>query len=325
LGGLAMATRTYRLSQQGQITDRYTKAIEQLGSDKLDVRLGGIYALERLAIDSARDHPTVVEVLSAFVREHSDPAHDDPKPAVAERLPAAQGAEPAVGPRPHVENTDNKATPIRPATDVQAAVTVLGRLPRRHVSRGDLTGAGLDGVELFHADLSGIRLSGANLSGAVLSGSNLVGARLDRANLVGARLEGANLSPARLYGANLSGARLPEADLSHAGLQEVNLSGAVLIGANLSGAMLERADLSGAMLAMANLTGAELHGANLSGALLVGADFYWRQARPGGPGPRPMEGADAVGLTQEQLDSAHGDAKTRLPEGLRRPDRWAAD
>jgi hypothetical protein len=38
-----MATRTYRLTQQGQITDRYTKAIEQLGSDKLDVRLGGIY------------------------------------------------------------------------------------------------------------------------------------------------------------------------------------------------------------------------------------------------------------------------------------------
>jgi hypothetical protein len=26
------------------VTDRYTKAIEQLGSDKLDVRIGGIYA-----------------------------------------------------------------------------------------------------------------------------------------------------------------------------------------------------------------------------------------------------------------------------------------
>jgi hypothetical protein len=65
LGSLAIATRTYWLTQQGQITDRYTKAIEQLGSDKLDVRLGGIYALERIATDSQRDHPTVVEVLSA--------------------------------------------------------------------------------------------------------------------------------------------------------------------------------------------------------------------------------------------------------------------
>jgi hypothetical protein len=47
LGGLAITARTYRLTEQGQITDRYTKAIEQLGGDKLDVRLGGIYALER--------------------------------------------------------------------------------------------------------------------------------------------------------------------------------------------------------------------------------------------------------------------------------------
>jgi hypothetical protein len=77
LGSLAMATRTYRLTQQRQITERYAKAIEQLGSDKLDVRLGGIYALERIATDSERDHPTVVEVLSAFVREHSQPSTVD--------------------------------------------------------------------------------------------------------------------------------------------------------------------------------------------------------------------------------------------------------
>jgi len=53
------------------VADRYTKAIEQLGSDKFDVRIGGIYALERIARDSARDHPTVMDVLAAFIREHS--------------------------------------------------------------------------------------------------------------------------------------------------------------------------------------------------------------------------------------------------------------
>src|SRR5829696_7633641 len=68
-----ITARTFEVAEQGHITERYTKAIEQLGSDKLDVRLGGIYALERIAVDSERDHPTVVEVLSAFVREHSDP------------------------------------------------------------------------------------------------------------------------------------------------------------------------------------------------------------------------------------------------------------
>lgn len=45
----ALSRRTFELTEQGQVTDRYTKAIEQLGSDKLDVRIGGIYALERVA------------------------------------------------------------------------------------------------------------------------------------------------------------------------------------------------------------------------------------------------------------------------------------
>jgi hypothetical protein len=142
LGSLAIASRTYRLTQQGQITDRYTKAIEQLGSDKLDVRLGGIYALERIADDSKRDHPTVVEVLSAFVREHSTLAEPQPD--------------------------DGRVTKSPPPTDVQAAVTVLGRLPKRSgVSRGDLTGAELAGAQLYGANLSGARLYGANLSEVV--------------------------------------------------------------------------------------------------------------------------------------------------------------
>jgi hypothetical protein len=53
------------------------------GADKLDVRLGGIYALERIAKGSKRDHPTVVEVLSAFVREHAQPP-TQPRPGTAD-------------------------------------------------------------------------------------------------------------------------------------------------------------------------------------------------------------------------------------------------
>ena len=57
--------RTYELTEQGQVTDRYTKAIEQLGSTTVDVTIGGIYSLERIARDSPSDHPTVMEVLTA--------------------------------------------------------------------------------------------------------------------------------------------------------------------------------------------------------------------------------------------------------------------
>jgi hypothetical protein len=84
-GALVFTARNFTLSREGQVTDRYTKAIEQLGSEKLDVCIGGIYALERVARDSARDHPTLMEVLTAFIRVHSH----EPWPA-----PGSGGREP---------------------------------------------------------------------------------------------------------------------------------------------------------------------------------------------------------------------------------------
>lgn len=56
-------TETERANREADQRDRYAKAIEQLGSSKLDVRLGGIYGLERIAEVSERDQRTVVEVL----------------------------------------------------------------------------------------------------------------------------------------------------------------------------------------------------------------------------------------------------------------------
>jgi ABC-type Fe3+ transport system permease subunit len=53
--GAYFTWRQLGVTREGQITDRYTKAVDQLGSDHLDVRVGGIYALERIA----RDSPTI--------------------------------------------------------------------------------------------------------------------------------------------------------------------------------------------------------------------------------------------------------------------------
>jgi hypothetical protein len=217
LGSLVMATRTHRLTQEGQITERYTKAIEQLGSDKLDVRLGGIYALERIAKDSERDHPTVVEVLSAFVREHSDPAHTDSQPSMAEVLSAfLQGDS-----QPADEQPDDKPK-LKPTTDVRAAITVLGRLPSRlDVPRADLTRVDFAGAALYRANLSSFGLSEADLRGAGLMEANLRQADLLWADLKGANLQGANLQGAVLQGANLEGANLRTANLQRVDLTTV--------------------------------------------------------------------------------------------------------
>ncbi|MCC6312913.1 MAG: hypothetical protein IT337_02780, partial [Thermomicrobiales bacterium] len=46
---VGLTEESLQVSQEGQITDRFSKAVEQLGSDNLSVRLGGVYALERIA------------------------------------------------------------------------------------------------------------------------------------------------------------------------------------------------------------------------------------------------------------------------------------
>src|SRR4051794_38038085 len=104
--GAVFTGLSYRLNRAGQVTERFTRAVDQLGGERLEVRLGGIYALERIARDSKHDHPQVVELLSAFVREH-----------------AALSA--ALGPAHPPARTDRPRSAL-PA-DVQAALTVLGR------------------------------------------------------------------------------------------------------------------------------------------------------------------------------------------------------
>ena len=84
------------LQRRGQVTERFTRAIDQLGQpgrEKLDVRIGGVYGLEQMARDSAELHWPIMEVLAAYLREHAragpdvEPAADTQKP-----LPADQQA-----------------------------------------------------------------------------------------------------------------------------------------------------------------------------------------------------------------------------------------
>src|SRR5215213_5811411 len=77
LSGLYFTWRTLQVNREGQITERFTRAIEQLGathgdnSKNLELRLGGIYALERISRESEGDHWSIMEVLTAYVRHHA--------------------------------------------------------------------------------------------------------------------------------------------------------------------------------------------------------------------------------------------------------------
>lgn len=274
-----------RLTAQGQITDRFTASIEQLGqpgAEKVDVRLGAIHALRRIMRDSAADRSAVVEILSAFVRVHSVGG--------AARIPAR--SDKAAG------ATSVEGTLALPPVDIQAALAALGDSDsiggRPDLTRVDLSRTDLRGMDLAGMDLSLANLEGTNLSDADLTDADLTGANLTNVELIGTELRGANLS-----GADLQHAQVDRVELDHA-----TLVGASLVDASLRFAVLTDVDLSSTDLTDADLAGADLTNADLFGAEMLGVD---------------LSGANLEGVASEALRCAFVDALTQLPAGVIRP------
>ncbi len=299
-----LSSRQTRVQEQGHITDRFTRAVDQLGSGAQHVRLGGIYGLWRIGEESQRDYITVLEILSAFVRS---PPRDEHK-AAAENGGDEPSADdnavgiPAQGPRPG-EDTAGPEEKHIPAPEVRAILKLFAaRTLEQKLWERDAEFIRLD---LTKADLSELDLSGVDFCAADLAWADLRRADISRANLTGADLPNASLSGAHLILANLSDAYLFAADLSAAILGRANLSGADLWMANVSGAHLFAADLRGACLFAALLDGAELAGADLSRADLSGADLF-----------------GVENLTDAQVQSAYywaDKSPPRLPHGFDPP------
>jgi uncharacterized protein YjbI with pentapeptide repeats len=297
------------------ISQQVSKGFEQLASsDQLMLRLGGIYELEGVMNNSPQYHRSIVEALCVFVRKTRK---DKPDTAVDEDIIAAF----TVLARRDITLKDVGVVPLNLGTSLSGTPLFGIRLPGAHLAsvnltRSDLSKADLFGSYLTGADLSGAHLEEANLSDAHLEKANLSGAHVEQAHLSGAHLEEANLSDAHLKGAELFSTRMVSAKLEKADLYQAKLSGAYLSGAHLSGADLTEGDLRGADLSAAdmsmailnktNLRGADLSGANLSAKSLFQAD---------------LSGANLFGaiVAQPALDSACGNAETKLPSRLTVP------
>ncbi|MBD1916573.1 MULTISPECIES: pentapeptide repeat-containing protein [Cyanophyceae] len=186
------------ITQEQIITDRFSKAVEQLGSDQLAVRVGAIYSLERIAKDSIRDHWTVMEVLSFFIQD---------------RCPLRNGDE-----------VSQKNDAFK---DVQAAVIVLGR---RDLSQDPK----VNNLDLTYIELRWVSFEEGDFRNAVFYRSNLNGINFYKANLEKANFWQANLTRAKLFGADLSQADLIETTFSEADLRKCNLRGAKISRANFS-------------------------------------------------------------------------------------------
>ena len=199
--------------------------------------------------------------------------------------------------------------------------------PHNHLEASTLRAAHLEGAELYGAHLEGGQLHGAHLEDAQLREAHLEGATLDEAHLEGswldeAHLEGAQLNQAHLVGASvikahLEGVRLIGAHLEGARLHQTHLEGARLLGARLEGAEFYRAHLEDASLSEAYLCGASFQYAHFEGADLNVSALD----------DAMIDCADLVmarGLRQANIDTAWGNAETKLPGTLVRPvhERW---
>ena len=245
-----------RLSERGLFTDRFSRAVENVSSRDLAIRLGGVDALCRMAAEAQNeDYKTVMDQLCALVRV---PPHregelirktqdnnftalrsmgrgDDPKPREAQNRNAF---------RADVQEILNNLFGVgveRLVRDGYEANLSEAVLSEAYLKGAYLREAYLREAYLWKANLSEADLREADLSEAVLSGANLIDANLIDANLSEAYLDGANLRKANLRGAYLREADLSEADLNGANLSETNLSETNLSGAkNLTQEQIDR-------------------------------------------------------------------------------------
>lgn len=308
--------RQFELQRRGQVSDRFSKAIEQLGKrgdPDLDVRIGAVYALEQIARDSDDLHGPIMELLTAYLREHAA------IPSVDDGMATLRPPDPPPTPT-------SSAEWAMPA-DHQAIATVIGRRRSEQDPAGqrlNLTSTKLVQVQWAQATLERADLAGANLAGAWLRDANLKEAylphvNLERAKLLGAELEGAYLEGANLEGALLHGANLRsflrganlklvealEAHMEAADLEGANLEESDLRGTNLKGANLQEADLERAILARANLEEADLRGADLRGANLWGANLKGANLEEADLRQAKLEGAKLEGAIpprEERVD-----------------------
>lgn len=185
---LKVAQETLADARKRQTAERFAKAVEQLGSKDLQIRIGAIYAFEQIAVDAKEEyHWPIMQVLSAYVRE----------------LAPWQG------------NSRNTRPAQQIPTDIEAAMIVIGR---RNVYTADEENKDRR-INLRNADLRGLILKG----GARFQGINFEGTQFDEAKLRGAHFDYALLKNASFRRTDLYEATLAEVDFEGACLENADL------------------------------------------------------------------------------------------------------
>lgn len=250
---LKVTQENLKVSQEGQITERFTRAIDQLGAvDKngnpaVEIRLGAIYALERIANESDKDYWPIMEILTAYVRNYSE----------------VQAI------RKEFENISNTLSPIKVKNlkikelplDIEAIITVIGRR-KNSFGDGETIRLNLSRTYLRKASFKETNLERASFGYAYLENAYFGYSYLKQSIFICAHLENAYLGHANFENAVFIESHLDDADFSWANLKDALLNKAhikntIFRGANMEDAHFEEANLEGAYFIGTNLKGAK--------------------------------------------------------------------
>lgn len=333
--------RSTRTAEQSHITDQINKAVEGLGAQRavkdeigehtlpnVEVRIGAIYALERIGQDSSRDHIQIMEILTAYIRENSPSTGSEPYSTAAtfqidheSDPPNNTGFRDARASAKYArfdpDFYDNLVwiwgRNLTTKTDIQIVAQVIGRRNSAQCA--------IERIDKRYGEYGySLDLRKSNLQGVDISRLNFLQARLSETFLDGADLSFANLQNvdfrwSEMKGAKLEGARLGEADLG-----EANLESADLTCTNLAGTKLHEAHLQNSDLSWANACGADFSHANLQGADLSNISFdnntNWTVSSSKKAAFHATDFSRLTDISPLFFEEAFGDASVKLPPGL---------
>ncbi len=360
-----IAAQQSETARDRSYTELFTKAVEQLGAEKpakrivegidgdpttvddfvpnIEVRIGAIFALERIMNDSEKDAPAIVDTLAAYVRENCG------KPTLECKIPEQEGDQSTadwmkaiadyVGDRwqpddgtLHARAKALKENLIVNRSDIKTALTVLGRRPLHLKDPKNF-----ESSKTKRPDLRAVNFQGWDLSGFDLSYCDLTNAKMQGADLTYAKMQGADISIAKIQGANLFGAKMQGADLSYTNMQCADISFTEMQDASLLDANMQGADLTFANMQGADISFTEMQGSNLSEAEMQGVnlrhvkmqDVQITSARKAAASVIWFDFTETkfeMDTLQEQLLEMFGHQNntiTTLPENMDRPEHWS--
>jgi uncharacterized protein YjbI with pentapeptide repeats len=327
-----------QIGRESHYTTLFTKAVEQLGATRevkeqladqvgsrtepnLEVRLGAIYALERIAAYSERDHWPIMEVLSAYLRNIQNTGKSIPRPSESKKLGEWIDEVVLSGPR----------------VDVQAALTVMCRRSELRIEQERKKAENLD---FSRANLQNARAARGSLIGAHFRGAALDLASFSETNLEKVVFDDCNMYTVFFFSSDLTSASFEDCRIERGNFQLCRMSSGIFIEAKLNHVTFEQCDLSNSSFDLAefsrvvfsrvDLTNVSFSRTKLSQPFQMPTRFHDVSFGLSDGSFSHFHDAEVFecdfsacrDLTDLDFATAWGDGSTRLPPHIERPTWW---